>query len=108
MSRSGLGELEHLTMLAVVRLEDRAYGGSVREELLVRAQRDVSIATVYVTLVRLERKGLLRSRLGPPSPVRGGKAKRLFHITKAGKRSLLSSRRAFEAMWESVWEPTGP
>ena len=74
------GDFEQQVLLAVWRLDDRAYGAAVRDLIEARAGRSVAHGAVYVTLVRLEKKGLLRSHLSDPTPVRGGKAKRYFVI----------------------------
>lgn len=99
-----LGELEELTLLAVARLQDEAYGASVQRELEDRASRAVSIATVYVTLVRLDDKGMLESWESEPEPVRGGKAKRLYRLTEEGALALRESRAIMERMWEGLEE----
>jgi DNA-binding PadR family transcriptional regulator len=69
MSES-LGEFEQLVMLAVLRLEDEAYGATVRRELLERAGRDVSPGAIFTTLERLETRGLVASRYGEPTAER--------------------------------------
>lgn len=97
-----LGELEHLTLLGVLRLGEDAYGARIRTELEETAHRAVSIATVYVTLVRLEKKGFLRSEQSDPTPVRGGKAKRCYEVTMNGAAALREARGALDRMWEGV------
>ena len=97
-----LGDLEELVLLAVLRLGDAAYGASIREELKVHAGRTVSISTVYVTLMRMEEKGLSRSWMGDPSGERGGKAKRHFQVSADGLRALEASRAVRERMWARV------
>jgi DNA-binding PadR family transcriptional regulator len=97
-----LGELEHLMMLAVLRLGDDAYGATIQRELAARARRNVSIGTIYVTLTRLESKGFVRSWLGDPTPARGGKAKRHYALERAGQTALRSARDALARMWEGV------
>ena len=78
------GELEQLLLLAVLRLGPEAHGPALRTELRERAGRRVGPGTLYPTLERLERKGLLCSELGDPTPERGGRAKRYFTLTPAG------------------------
>ena len=95
-------DFEQQVLLAVWRLGDGAYGVSVRDELEARAGRDVAHGAVYVTLVRLERKGFLRSSLSDPTPVRGGKAKRCFAITPAGVEGLREARRALDSLWDGL------
>ncbi|HSG47606.1 MAG TPA: helix-turn-helix transcriptional regulator [Longimicrobiales bacterium] len=97
-----LGDLEELVLLAVLRLGDGAYGASIREELRAQAGRSVSISTVYVTLMRMEEKGLSRSWMGDPSGERGGKAKRNFQVTAQGLQALEASRAVRERMWSRV------
>lgn len=100
MKRQSLGELELLVLLAVVRLgKDRAYAVSIADEIGERTGRSVQRATVYVTLQRLENKGLVSTRLGEPLPERGGKPRRYVSIEEAGLRGLRDSRRAFRSMW---------
>ncbi|HSG07726.1 MAG TPA: helix-turn-helix transcriptional regulator [Longimicrobiales bacterium] len=97
-----LGDLEELVLLAVLRLGDQAYGASIREELTAQADRSVSISTVYVTLMRMEEKGLSRSWMGEPSGERGGKAKRHFQVSPEGIQALEASRSVRERMWARV------
>lgn len=102
MTRATPSDLEQQVLLAVWRLGDDAYGVSVRDELEATAGRDLAHGAVYVTLVRLEKKGLLSSSLSDPTPVRGGKAKRCFSITPAGILGLRQARRALDALWEGL------
>ena len=95
-----MSELERLLMLAVLRLGDDAYGARIRSELKRRARRSVTISTIYLTLLRLEERGLVSSRFGDPTPVRGGKAKRIFRVERAGVAAL---RRA-DAIWQNMRE----
>jgi PadR family transcriptional regulator, regulatory protein PadR len=64
--RDYLGEFEHIIALALLRLEDRAYGVTVRQEIELRTQREVSIGAVYATLDRLESEGYVKSRFDDP------------------------------------------
>lgn len=97
-----LGELEEIVLLAVLRRGEAADGGGVRDELEQRADRPVSISTVYVTLMRLEEKGYARSWKGAPSAGRGGKARRHYAVSREGVEALEAVRRVRERMWEGV------
>lgn len=98
-----LGELEHLTtLLAVLRLGDEAWGAKIRRELEETAQRAIAIATVYVTLVRLEKKGFLTSWQADPEPVRGGKAKKCYALTSARSEALREARATLVRMWAGI------
>ncbi len=96
--RDSLGEFEHLILLALLRLEDRAYGVTVRQEIELRARREVSIGAVYATLDRLERKGHVKSRHGEPTPERGGRSKRFFRVTARGVMAVNRAQRALQSM----------
>ncbi len=97
-----MGEFEQLVLLAILRLEDEAYGMEVRAEIEARTGRDVSYGAVYTTLDRLERKGWVAHELGAPTPERGGRAKKYFRVERAGREALRDTRRALEIMWDGV------
>ncbi|HEY4211017.1 MAG TPA: PadR family transcriptional regulator [Steroidobacteraceae bacterium] len=86
--REELGSLEHIVLLAVMRLGEEAYGITVRREIESTAGRDLSIGAIYATLVRLESKGFVTSFAGEPTAERGGRAKRYFRVTGNGKAVL--------------------
>lgn len=106
-----LGGFQQLVMLAVVRLGNEAYGTRIQDELERTVDRAVAISTVYVTMERLERRGYVASWLADPTPIRGGKAKRFYRVTKAGLKALQQSRAELKRMWrglESQLEPGPP
>jgi len=103
-----LGELEQVVMLAVLRVGEEAYGVPIRGEIARHGGRELTLATVYKTLGRLEDKGLVESYEGEPTAQRGGRRKRFYHVTPAGKRELKQSVGALRRMasgldlgWES-------
>jgi PadR family transcriptional regulator PadR len=93
-----LGSLEHIVLLAVMHLGDDAYGMTVRREIESRTGRNLSIGAVYATLERLDAKGFVNSYAGEPTAQRGGRAKRLFHVTAHGRRALTSAQEALRKM----------
>ena len=97
-----LGEFELVVLLAVTRLQDRAYPIAIRDEIEARTKRDVSRPAVFITLERLEDKGLLSSRYGDPTPVRGGRAKRFFSPTTAGLTAVQQSLDTVAAMTHGI------
>jgi DNA-binding PadR family transcriptional regulator len=103
-----LAAFEQIVLLALLSLDgDEAYGMNIRRVLLDEAGRDVSVPTVYSALDRLESKGFVTSRLGAPTPERGGRAKKLFHVEPEGVRALHEVRRTLENMWEIGGLATG-
>ncbi len=101
---SHLGDLEELALLAVLRLGKEAHGARIREVLRSDAGRPVSVSTIYVTLMRLEEKGLVRSWMGEPTGERGGKARRHFEVRPAGVQALEAVRSVRARMWAGVRE----
>lgn len=101
MERS-LGDLEQLVMLSLLRLGEEAYGVSVQREIATRAGRTLTFATIYTTLARLEAKGLVESRLGEPTPERGGRAKKLVRLTSAGRAELRQRLHEVRAMVQGL------
>jgi len=107
MPPATLGELEQLVLLAIARLGDDAYGVTVRREIAVRTRRDLSFGSVYTTLTRLEAKGFVASRVGAPTPERGGRRKKHYLISAAGRRALHRSLNAIRTMARGIdasWE----
>ena len=88
MAPVSIGQYEFSVLVTVARLGDDAYGASVRRELSRRLRREQSVGAIYVTLQRLEDKGLVRSWTSDPEPVRGGRAKRCFAVTAAGAAAI--------------------
>jgi len=83
-----IGDFEQLILLALVRLGDDAYGVSVRTEIERRTGRAVSAGALYTALDRMETRGFVMSRLGEPTPQRGGKRKRMYTLQPAGERAV--------------------
>lgn len=100
-----LGDLQQLAMLAVARLGDDAYGAAIRDELLRVAGRSASVQTVWVTLVRLEKRGLVASSEVRGEGGRRGRARRVFRLSPEGWRALNEARASTSRMWEGVTQP---
>jgi DNA-binding PadR family transcriptional regulator len=97
-----LGEFEHMLLLAVLQLRDRAYGPAISRELESKADRNVSRGALYSALGRLEDKGFLRWELEAPGSGRGGHSKRRFELTEAGLAALRAYRVALTRLWSNL------
>lgn len=97
-----LGEFEQLILLSLARLGEDAYGVTIRQMLEERTGRQPSFGAIYSTLRRLEAKGLVRSFLGDPEPVRGGKAKKHVVLTPRGRAAMREAHTAVVRMAEGV------
>jgi PadR family transcriptional regulator, regulatory protein PadR len=100
-----LGEFEQIVLLAILRLGDKAYGVTIREEITSRTGREASPGALYVTLDRLEEKGFVRSRFGDPTPQRGGRAKRFFSVSAKGVESVVSAQRSYQRLMRGLKLP---
>ena len=101
-TKNYLGEFEQMVLLAVIRAGDEAYGVRVMDEIEARTGRGVSRGALYITLDRLEAKGYIKSRLGTPTPARGGRAKRYIRLTAAGKKAVREAREALLNLWDGI------
>ena len=102
MSHQGLGGFEQMVLLAILQLRGQVYGVPIVDEIERRTGRAVSRAAVYVTLRRLEEKGLVSSWMSEPRPERGGKPRRCVQVTPGGLASLRASREAVDRMWKGL------
>ena len=100
-----LGSFEQAVLLAILRLEDGAYGRAILKEVAGRLERDVQAGAVQATLERLERKGLVRSTLGSGTPIRDGRARRFYTVLAGGLRELNEARRMHDTIWRGFARP---
>ena len=97
-----LGEFEQMVLLALIRLNDNAYGVTIRREIQSRTDRNVAIGAVYATLERLENKGFLTSQASDPEPTPGGRSKKFFRLTPSGSNALKHSREMMRRMADGL------
>jgi PadR family transcriptional regulator len=102
MKTGPLGALELTILLAVARLGDDSHGLAVRRDVSARTGHDYSVGAVYTTLDRLEAKGLVASRRTAPLAVRGGRSRRQFRVTAAGRGAMRNARQRTAALWAGI------
>lgn len=102
MKRAFLGEFEEVVLLTVAILDEEAYGVSVTQEIEQKTGRAVGFSTVHTTLQRLEEKGFLSSRMGGATAERGGRRKRFFTVTAAGRRALQEVKQIRTELWNAL------
>lgn len=103
-----VGQFEQLVLTAILTLADQAYGVTIHAKVqeLVHP-RTVSLGAVYVTLDRLEDKGLVASRMSDPTPERGGRSKRCYRLEALGERALQESAVTAKRIWDGITEVWG-
>ena len=99
-----LSRSEEFALLAILYLQEEAYGVAIRDRLRKMTGQSWAFGAVFVTLNRLEKKRMLDSRLADPSPRRGGKSKRIYSLTDDGLEELAKIRKVQEAAWKSAAE----
>jgi len=102
MKGTHLGEFEELVLLTIASLLDSAYSVAICDELGKHAERNVKLGVVHAVLNRLEEKGLVKSVLGEATAARGGKRKRFYMVTGAGKASLIRSKEIRDELWQKI------
>jgi DNA-binding PadR family transcriptional regulator len=102
MSKTSLGDLEFLVLLAILRLGDDAYGVPIARELDRRAGRNLSRAAIHVTIQRMEEHGLVRSKLGPPRDERAGRPRRYYTVLPQGRALVRRSKEVYSRMWKGL------
>ena len=93
-----LGEFEQLVLIAVLRLQDDAYGATIRRLIEEQTRRQVAIGAIYTTLERLHAKSLVTARIGDPTPERGGRRRKIYRLAPKGRTAL---GRAYEG-WANM------
>ncbi|MEM9324281.1 MAG: helix-turn-helix transcriptional regulator [Bacteroidota bacterium] len=102
MGKYAIGEFEEIVLLTVAILYENAYGISIKEEIESRLDRKVSVGAMRTALDRLEKKGFLVSEFGEATAQRGGKRKRFFKVTPAGKKALEENMDARKKLWAAI------
>jgi DNA-binding PadR family transcriptional regulator len=103
-----LGQFEQLVLTAIVSLRADAYGVTIHSKVQELAlPKAISIGAIYVTLDRLEDKGLVTSWKSDPTSERGGRAKRCYGLEALGERALQESVVTAKRVWDSIVEVWG-
>ena len=107
-SPDSLGQFEQLVLTAILSLHDDAYGVTIHSKVQELARpKEISLGAVYVTLDRLEDKGLVASWLSDPTPEREGRAKRCYRLEALGERALQESAVTAKRIWDVIAEVWG-
>ena len=104
MKGTNLGEFEELVLLTIAALMSDAYSVAICDELDKQTGRAAKLGVVHAVLNRLEEKGLVKSKLGEASSVRGGKRKRFYTLTVPGKSALVRAKEMRDQLWNRIPE----
>ena len=98
MSKS-IGALEEIILLLVIVLEENAYAVTISEEYEKQFNKSISIPAIHTVLRRLEKKGLIVSKVGGATNLRGGRSKRYYFITKVGYETAKELNEQRATLW---------
>ncbi len=105
---NSLGHFEQLVLAAILTLREDAYGVTIHQKVSeLTGSKAVSLGAIYITLDRLEDKGLVTSRLSDPTPERGGRSKRFYRLEALGERALQDSAVTAKRIWDGIAEIWG-
>jgi PadR family transcriptional regulator PadR len=99
-----LSRPEEIFLLAIWKLQGNAYAVTIRDQVKKLTGKTWSFGAVFITLERLTNKKYLESQLSTPTKKRGGRSKRLYSLTKEGKKTLIEIRRLQESIWADIPE----
>lgn len=102
MKGTNIGEFEEIVLLTIASLMDEAYSVNIVDEIKRVTGRSTKLGVVHSVLNRLEDKGMIASELGEPTRERGGRRKRFFSVSNAGKKALLKTRQQRNQLWDSI------
>lgn len=98
----GLGYLEETILLLIMLMEEDAYGYSVSVAYEKHMGKQISISAIHAVMARLEKKGLIQSYMGGATPERGGRQKRIFEVTSAGRQSIAAIKENRQKLWNLI------
>ena len=102
MKGTHLGEFEEIVLLTIAALINEAYSVAICDELSKNTERNVKLGVVHAVLNRLEEKNFVKSKLGEATSTRGGKRKRYYTVTAAGKAALVKSKEMRDDLWSRI------
>ncbi len=88
MNRESIGELEELVLLTVGSLADQAYAVLILDEIKEKTGRKIDVTAIHSVLRRLDAKGFVNSEMRGATKERGGRRKRYFTLSPAGRAIL--------------------
>ncbi len=99
-----LSKAEEVVLLAIWRLNQDAYGVSIRRQIKRDSGKDYTYGTLYGLLRQLTFKGLIEKRMGSPTPEKGGRRKTYFEPTRDGIEALKKAIVLHRRVWKDLEE----
>ena len=96
-----LGILEEIILLILL-MKEETYGLDVAKVYEQQFDQSISLPAIHVVLKRLEKKGLVRSKMGEPTAERGGRRKRIYQATNKGYEAARYLQQKRTEMWKVI------
>lgn len=97
-----LSRADEILMLAILRLEDNAYGVTIIKEIEERTGKTLKFGGLWVSLDNLAKRGLIFKQMADPTPQRGGRSKIYYHLTPEGIKALKQAREFQSSLWDGI------
>jgi DNA-binding PadR family transcriptional regulator len=97
-----LSRSEEVVLLSIWKLQGKAYGVTIQEQVSSFTDREWTLGTIYSPLHRLEKKGLVKTIKGEPTAARGGRSKIYYEVTQDGKRALQHIKKTYDTIWLNI------
>ena len=97
-----LSRNDEILLLSIWRLQDDAYGVTIRQDVLERTGKKLTFGALWVSLDNLAKKGYVVKNLADPTPTRGGRGKIYYCLTPDGLRALQQVRDLQQSLWAGI------
>lgn len=99
-----LSRIEEIILLSIWRLDDNAYGMTIREEIIKITGKNWLLGAIYGPLGRLQKNMYVCTLKGDPSPERGGRSKVYYRLTQYGIKALKEIQSVNSILWDGIKE----
>ena len=97
-----LSRKEEMILLAIWKLQDNAYGVTIREYIEKKTGVKWLFGAIYSPLGRLLDWDYIEAYESEPMPERGGRRKTLYRLTEDGKKALLTVKKLNASLWLDI------
>lgn len=97
-----LTKAEELVLLTIWKMQNDAYGVSLKRKIKDETGKDIPYGTLYFLLDQLSIKEYVYKVAGAPTPERGGRSKIFYRITPEGKEALKEAMEMYKKVWGNI------
>lgn len=95
---------EEILLTTIWRLQDNAYGVTIRKKIEEVTETDIVYGTLYNMLGQLVRKGYVLKIRSQPTRERGGRSRMYYTLTSSGIKALKEARALHRSLWDGIPE----